>query len=188
MKGYWDSLQNVVIDRTPAELIGAIGIALVLSVTMTGLYQLGIRKVRDGVVLMTGLVVFACVISMAVAAGFLARSQYVNQGRFAPVVARRGSHRGRGGLEAHLARRLLALADRDKDGSLSAEEAADAAAAFTREAERTSRGPLAADALAEALRATVFPPPPSYEYQERYRSSPSLEAREHRGREVKRVD
>ena len=52
------------------------------------------------------------------------------------------------------------VADRDDDGILSADEAADAAARLVREADASGKGSLDSATLAHALRETIFPPHP----------------------------
>lgn len=157
MKTYWESLQDVLIDRSAPELVGALALALLVALAVTGLYQLAIRKIRDSVMLMTGLMLVGCAISMALAAGFVEHSRRMRRPQFSPSarIVTRPDPLVR--LPGQVAHRILALADRDADGFLSAEEAADAAAAFTRKAEEHSKGPLGVPELADALRETVLP-------------------------------
>jgi len=161
MLRYWEALKNALIDRSPQELIGAIAIALLVALVVTGLYELGRRKIKDGVMLMTGLVLLACVVSMALTAGFFTRK-------------RDASLRGpaAGAMYVHpwpepdrvalLARRVLERADRNGDGLLSDEEAADAAGRFVREGNINGTGPLNIESLTQALRASVLGLPPMF--------------------------
>ena len=189
MLRFWEGLKNVLIDRSAQELIVALTIALALSLVVTGLYNLGRRKIHDGVMLMTGLVLMACIVSMLLAAGFLTRSRNVYLRSIERDAATRGMRVRPGpGIELPLARWIFDLADRDQDGSLSDEEAADAASRFIRMNSKDRKQPLDAEALAQVLRANLLPPfepmppgrverPPMVNTQDRLRAPGSGRAR-----------
>lgn len=162
MLQYWEALKNALIDRSPQELIGAIAIALLVSLAVTGLYELGRRKIKDGVMLMTVLVLLACVASMAVTASFFARKRDASLRTTAPVGAMYVHPWPEPDRVALLARRVLERSDRNGDGLLSEEEAANAASRFVREGNMNGTGPLSLETLTQTLRANFVGLPPMF--------------------------
>jgi hypothetical protein len=66
---------EAVLDRSPDELIGAILAALVISAALAGVYAAARGKVRDRPLLVGGLILIACAVSMALAAGYLHQAE-----------------------------------------------------------------------------------------------------------------
>jgi hypothetical protein len=154
MRAYWHSLQDALIDRTPAQWIGAIALAVVLALAATGLYHLLIHKVRDSVMLMTGVVVLACAVAMALTAGFLREQRRLVYGvRVSPPHMMAAWARAHGEPDARQTRRLFERADADHDGILSTAEASAAAAALLQESTRDTNGRVAGDRLGDVLQA-----------------------------------
>jgi hypothetical protein len=71
MAAYFEALENAIVDRSPDELVGAVIIALALSLAFAGLYCLGRRKARDELVSIIALMIVANLVSMAVGAGYV---------------------------------------------------------------------------------------------------------------------
>ena len=96
MADFFVSLGNVIVDRSPDELIGAVIIALALSLAMAGVYCIGRRNIRENVMPMIVLMLVANLISMAVGAGYLAhvRKKVAGRSLHAPAI---GSVDGIGG-------------------------------------------------------------------------------------------
>lgn len=162
MLQYWEAVQNALIDRSAQELIGAMAVALILSLIVTGLYNLGRRKIQDGVMLMTVLVLLACVVAMTLTAGFFTRRRDGSLRRTGPAAGFYGHPWAEPDRASMLAQWLLERADRDRDGRLSEEEAAGAAARFIREGNTEGTGPLNLEGLTYALRTNSIVPPPAW--------------------------
>jgi hypothetical protein len=156
MREFLSSIYDALVDRSPQELIGAILIALTISMATAGLFILLRRKVSDSLTLLTGLTLLASTTSMALAAGYVLPSHRHARGE--AIGPARPPHWPPPVPERYLVRRIIEVADRDDDGILSADEAADAAARLVREADASGKGSLDSATLAHALRETIFPP------------------------------
>ena len=161
MLDFFHSSLDAIVDRSPKELIGAIMISLALSLAFTGLYALRRRKTSDRLTLMVVLGLSTNVVAMIVVLGYFTHAQNLKMKAVESV-----SHMGppewrRNGLELHLSQRILDMADRDKDGSISSQEATDAAALFVQTTTSTSGQSRRLDVstLAEVMRGTLMPPP-----------------------------
>lgn len=176
MLSFFTSVQNMVIDRSTDELIGALMVALGLSLTMTGIYALGRRKVSDASVLMSVLMLLANAASMALAAGYVFHAE-----RGGVVVAQRGAsqpmawqptpygphhgpYAGPRGLwtypsgfhrEGPPPPQIFEAADTDHDGRLTPEEAA----LFVEKADTKGEGSVDRKDFAIALGHRIPPPP-----------------------------
>lgn len=157
MDRYLESTVNMILDRSPEGLIGAILIALVLSLVVAGLYTLLHRRVSDASVLLTCLVLAANVAAMTIAGGYIQFARKgagrsgggpaFRDGRFLPGAGPRGPG---------MAGRILIAADANNDGVLSAEEAT---AAATRFVEEVGHGkPIDEETLRGAIRERLAPP------------------------------
>ena len=150
MSNYLDSLGNAVIDRSPAELIAAVIIALGLSLVLAGLDFLGRRKVRDALMPMIVLLIVANLASMAIAAGYFAY-----MGRLRGSSWMNKTPPGVPGADPGLmARRIFRAADKNRDGLLSTEEASVAAADFVRKVDTSGEGLIDTASLERALPAS----------------------------------
>ena len=69
MTEYLNLLGNAIVDRSPDELIGAVAIALTISLAMAGLYCIGRRKITENLLPVMVLMIVANLLSMAVGAG-----------------------------------------------------------------------------------------------------------------------
>ena len=142
MREYLQSMTDVLIDRSIEELVGAMMIALVLALVLAGFYALARRKMNDSPMLMIGLLLFASIMSMALAAGYIAndRQAFMPVPGSPPSTARRppsGFHAGPGGAPGRSpGLRIVMAADADNDGRLSPEEAAQ----FVLTADSSGRG------------------------------------------------
>ena len=151
MADYFASMVNAVVDRSPDELIGAILIALALSLAMAGLYYTGRRKVSENLMPMVVLMIVANLASMTFGAGYLARArkQHVDAARpiypSSPAVS-----------ERMLIDAIFRAADENRDGLLSGEEASVAADKFVRRHDSAGHGAIDARSLASALLAVEF--------------------------------
>jgi hypothetical protein len=151
---YLNLLGNAIIDRSPEELIGAVAIALTISLAMAGLYCIGRRKITENLLPMIVLMIVANLVSMAVGMGYFRvahkRMGYVEQEfqRRPPGVP--------GGSAEVAARWIFRTADSDHDGRLSEEEASLAAADFVRRMDPSGQGSINLRSLDTALQAAMF--------------------------------
>ena len=166
MTEYLQSLTDAVLDRTTEELLGAVMIALALALALAGLYALGRRKLKDPIMLMTGLMLFANLASMVVAAAYVvkARKDITSDGRnaaFPPLAGHLGhggppSNHGRpdGPPGSAVAFGIVKTADTNNDGKLSPDEAA----AFVRLADTSGKGSIDGHDLETALMRSLPEP------------------------------
>ena len=168
------SIVDVILDRSPEELIGGVLMALVLALGLSGLFHLIRRKVSDTSTLIICLALSSNLIAMTVAGAFVrykftggrpsARAMRSAEPQFAPP----GMHGGRSGF---IAGRILEEADLNGDGSLSSDEAVFAAARFVKESGDGEDGPLNEHQLRAAIWSRLghshgmmgmdWPPPPA---------------------------
>jgi hypothetical protein len=149
MYDFFSSLANAVVDRSADELIGAVIVALGISLAFAGLDFLGRRKVRDARMPMIVVMIGANLVSMAFAAGY-----FVHLRR-----SRANSQRERMEREPNrpyfvLVESTFRNADKNHDGLLSSEEASVAAAEFVRNVDTTGRGLIDAPSLENAITAS----------------------------------
>jgi hypothetical protein len=165
MYEFFSSLANAVVDRSADELIGAVIIALGISLAFAGLDFLGRRKVRDARMPMIVVMIGANLVSMAFAAGY-----FVHLRRSRANSVRERSEREPNRPFFVLVESTFRSADKNHDGLLSSEEASVAAAEFVRNADTTGRGSIDASALENAITTSSsyrarrpfggsFPPP-----------------------------
>ena len=121
------SIYDVVLDRSPEELLGAIGVAVALSMLFAGVFALLRRKVEDRVLLVIALMIVASVASMGLGAGYVTAGK--KHGPRLPFGTEEGSW-VRYSAPLNLSPRLMARCDADGDGRLSPTEASQAAAHF----------------------------------------------------------
>lgn len=146
MYDFFDSLTNVIVDRSADELIAAVMVALGLSLAFAGLDFLARRKAHEGRMLMIGLMIGANLCSMAIAAGYLV---HLRRSRGALASDRSQAQSVRPYLD--LVDSTFREADENRDGLLSSEEAAVAAAEFVRRVDPTGKGMINALSLEQAL-------------------------------------
>jgi hypothetical protein len=145
MNHFFQSLANVVLDRSADELIGAVLIALCLSLAFAGIDFLARRKNRDGRTLLIGLMIGANLSSMAIAAGYLT---HIRRSR-ATLPVERPQAQTRPYVA--LVDSIFRTADENRDGFLSSEEAATGAAEFVRRADPTGKGLIDPPSLEQAM-------------------------------------
>jgi hypothetical protein len=166
MYDFFSSLTNVVVDRSADELIGAVIVALGISLFFAGLDFLGRRKVRDTRMPMIVVMIGANLASMAFAAGYLV---HLRRSRAAWASERMDREPDRPYLV--LIESMFRNADKNHDGLLSSEEASVAAAEFLRNADAAGKGLVDPLTLENAITASsfyrgrrpvggTFPPPP----------------------------
>ena len=160
MLDFFHSSLDAIVDRSAKELIGAGMISLVLSLAFTGLYALRRRKTSDRFALMVVLGLGTNVVAMLVVLGYFTYAQNLKMKAVESVSHMRPQERRGNGLELHLSQRILDMADSDRDGSLSSQEATDAAALFVQTATSTSGQSRRLDVstLAELMRGALMPP------------------------------
>jgi hypothetical protein len=191
MLDFFRSSLDAIVDRSPKELIGAVMISLALSLAFTGLYALRRRKSSDRFTLMVVLSLGTNVAAMIIVVGYFTHAQNLKVKAVESVGHMWPQERRGNGLELHLSQRILDMADKDRDGSLSSQEATDAAAIFVQMATSTScqSRRLDVSTLAEVMRGTLMPslgpmgPPPLHpqfgqKAGSRYVSPVSIESRQ----------
>jgi hypothetical protein len=151
---YLTLMGNAIVDRSPEELIGAVAIALTISLAMAGLYSVGRRKTTTNLMPMIVLMIVANLISMAVGAGYfqlaLRKTGYLaHQPIMRPPV-------GPGGLNEFMVEWIFREADRNHDREITGEEASLAAANFLRRVDVTGKGTVDSRALDRALQGFMF--------------------------------
>lgn len=172
MNEFLGSTTNVIVDRTPDELIGAVLLAVIVALVVTGLYRVGRRKTKsdDNAVLITSLVLFANLVTMALAAGYVIHvrknfglSEPSRQSGMAfrgePIAGHQGSFVIRGAPPSIAPGpppvfSIVEAADTDQDGRLSPDEAA----FFVRTLDIESQGSIH---LLDIIRALEVRPMPS---------------------------
>jgi hypothetical protein len=157
MVAWFSSVVDVVVDLSPRELIGLIGVATILALATAGVCQWARRSKADATAVLAASILVANLIAMtmaglAVRQGFTARG-YPTESR--PAERPWGPPPDEAGPGVRLAARILAEADRDGDGRLSPEEAATAADRFIRQSSDEA-GPDA-EALGRALNRRLRP-------------------------------
>jgi hypothetical protein len=151
---YLNRLGNAIVDRSPEELIGAVAVALTISLAMAGLYCIGRRKITENLLPMIVLMIVANLVSMAVGMGYF-RVAHKKMGYVERELQRRPPG-GPGGSAEVAARWIFRTADSDHDGRLSEEEASLAAADFVRWMDPSGQGSINLRSLDTALQATMF--------------------------------
>lgn len=164
MGRYASSVVNLLIDRKPDELIGAILLALILSLLLSGVYSVWRRKASDPTLLLTCLALVVNLVGMILAGGLVnmwweKAKQQQPPVRSAFMPGDRPPMPPGEGRSILLARRIVEAADADHNGEITPEEAAAAAAAFIRQAEKDVGHTLDEPALRDALRGQLGPPP-----------------------------
>jgi hypothetical protein len=152
------SIVDVVVDRSPEELIGCVLTALVLALGLAGLFLLLRRKASDPSTLIICLALGSNLVAMTVAGAYvryrLIGGRESNPGL--PPPGARFEHQREFRITT-MADRILRAADRDADGFLTADEAASAAAQFVKEADEDGDGQVDEERLRVAL-WTRMPP------------------------------
>jgi hypothetical protein len=163
---------DILLDIKPGDLIGAVMIALTLALAMTGLYALRRKKMGEPMIVLIVLMLCANVTSMALAAGYLAktwRAEMRSPNDSARAALRRppaspvgpdhpwrhpGGHPGPppGGPPVS---QIFAVADADRNGRLTPEEAA----LFVRAADSNGTGSVDVGAFYAAVRGHLSSPP-----------------------------
>jgi hypothetical protein len=157
MTGYFHAVLEIVADRSPDELVGALLVALVVSLVMTGLYGLVRKKVNDPLILMCSLMIVVSVASMATSAGYLRHAAQRKRGNVPPGAAYQPVPAyGRG---SQLARRIFEAADTNGDGKLSESEASKSAALFVQTLDPSGKGLVDEDTVRTAIRERLSLPP-----------------------------
>jgi len=152
------SIVDVVLDRSPEELIGCVLTALVLALGLSGLFLLLRRKVSDTSTLIICLALGSNLIAMTVAGAYIRYK--LTGGRQSNVESLPPGARSEQQREFRItmmANRILRVADRDADGFLTVDEAASAAAQFVKEADEGGDGELDEERLRVALWSRMGP-------------------------------
>lgn len=147
----FDSLANVILDRSPDELIGAVIVALGLSLAFAGVDFLARRKLGEARMLTVGLMIGANLISMCVAAGYL-----VHMTRMRSTKATEQARMAATRPYLVLVESTFRAADKNQDGLLSSDEASFAAAEFVRRVDPTGKGMVDPFSLEQSLSLSGF--------------------------------
>jgi hypothetical protein len=143
---FFQTTGNVLLDRSPDEMIAAVIVALAFSLVMAGLVAFRRKSIRENLMPIVVVMLVANLASMAVAAGYVAFARK-NSTR-----TMRGSHFGEmTGDESIWVEGIFRAADLNRDGRLSHEEAALAADDFIRNADPSGRGAIDPRALGHVL-------------------------------------
>lgn len=158
MAAYLQTIYDLLFDLPAQVIIGGVMVGLVLSLILTGLYILLRRKAAEPMTLMAFLMLVGCTLSMAMAAG------YMRYSRAARGIVGRGFYPAYRALPpvgpaTFLSNRILSVADIDRDGRLSHEEASQAVVQFMQEADAERKGSLDSPTLDRAIWDRLGPPP-----------------------------
>jgi hypothetical protein len=151
MHDFFVALGNAIVDRSADELIGAVIVAMGLSLAFAGLDFIARRKMQENRMPMIVLMIGANLVSMAFAAGYIVHHR---KARGASASERNQLASAR--LEPILVESIFRVADKNDDGQLSTEEAAVAAAEFVRRADPTGNGSVDVPTLEHALPSGGF--------------------------------
>jgi hypothetical protein len=153
------SAVDFLLGRPPEEWIGALVVALLLSVMLLGVYNLCRRKMKDASMLLT---VAALIVNLA---GMVIAATYVG---LTGIGASSATQAGTGeavSLNAladmlidGMASRILNGADADHNGRLSADEAAAAADGFIKRIDAEEKKPVDMRVLGAVLKRRIKPP------------------------------
>ena len=173
-----DSYLNLLLDRSSNEWVGALLIALFLSLALVGVHMACRRflKLKDETAPLVGLGMIAVFVGMLIAGAYVdlaerkpalsaadggaatgagpARGPGGPGGGGGPGSGRGG---GPGGFTTRLSSAIIDSADTDHDGALSADEAASAAAKFVKEGGKDGKDKIDREALQALIRERTRP-------------------------------
>jgi hypothetical protein len=160
MRPYLESVINVMLDRKPEEWIEGIVVALFLALALAGASGALRRwkKAADETMLLVVPAIVVIFTGMVMAAGYV---QLMSKRAARPtefVIPQGRPFRGPEGGSSRMADLILEAADADRDGRISTDEAATAAARFVKEAEVNGKSALDREALTTSLREHLRPP------------------------------
>jgi hypothetical protein len=160
---YVTSTLDLILARSPEEVIGAILLASLMSVVTATLYSLSRRKLGDPTMLLAGMMLLVSVTSMVLAAGYVARGMKDTAfpGPGTSFQSFDNPPPGGFGPGLTLAPQIMRLFDTDHDGRLSPREAAGAAEGLVREADLNKQGYLDVGGLSGAISRRMEVPPGS---------------------------
>lgn len=156
------SIVDVIVDRSPEELIGGVLIALVFALGLSGLFHLLRHKVSDTSTLIICLALSSNLVAMTAGAAFIrykftgGRAQGSRSRSPEPPMPPPGMPGSRTGF---MAGRILEAADLNGDRFLSSEEAGFAAAQFVKEVGEGGDSPIDEGRLRMAIAARFMSPP-----------------------------
>jgi hypothetical protein len=163
MRPLFRSIAEGLMERTAEELIAGVFLALLLALAAGGAHTLARRKVKDTAMLVTILGLVANLVGIVLAAAYIRMD--VHRPAPAPSAgARGGEARLRptiGQIQSlaaeAIARGVFEAADSDRDGRLSADEAAAASTRYLRAAEARAGRPVDRDVIAAEVRDLARP-------------------------------
>lgn len=162
MMRYVDGVVDLLLERTPGELISSIFVALVLAFVLAGLFSAWRRKTSDAILLLTCLALVVNLAGMLFSASYVRLSWTAPSGSertFSPPSPSHFHHPGPPiGRAASFLRDAFGMADADRDGWLSVDEAATAAAKFVKEADESGKGAVDLQELVASIHHR-YPPP-----------------------------
>jgi|GEM_PF-3951278 len=158
MMNFLHSVYESLVDKSPQHMVMALFLALAGALVVAQLYFFVSRKVADPQVVLTGMMVFALALAAALGIGFERYSREISA-RNIPASFQQVRRHQHSNIEWQIARRILEVADSDKDGRLSPEEASQAAAKHVREASSFDDTDAAnIRALTHLVRYATMPP------------------------------
>ncbi len=165
MKMLLHSLEEMILDRSAEELIGALLIAFVLAGAGSGIYCLSRRRVSDQFTLMVGLMCAANVIAMAMAASFMAKTLSTEEFHRPGPIHFSFDHALGGdiGIDKNQmmlmtqAKLIIASADKNGDSRLSTDEAAQVAVQLVRDVDQDHVGSIDAQTLSKTVTQRTNP-------------------------------
>jgi hypothetical protein len=160
MSRFWESSIDVVLERSPEELIGGLLVALVLALSLAGVFAMLRRKTADSTVLLAVLAIVFNLAGMLVAAGYIRETRPGARRRAAAeqTVNQVTPERVADTMIEGMCFRILVAADVDHDGRLSPIEASAAAERLIRGIEDDRKHTVDFRALADVIRQRIKPP------------------------------
>ncbi len=159
MKVFLDAVYESLVDKSPQHIVMALFLALAGGLIVAQLYHFLSRKAADPQVVLTGLVIFFLALAAVLGIGFerYTRDLTFSKNAVVPLAnARRHPHSN---IDFQIVRRILEIADTDKDGRLSPEEASEAAGLQVREAVRPNSESVDFRTLMHLVHYSLMPNP-----------------------------
>ena len=165
MKNFLIATFDALLDMSPETIIAGVVMALLLTLPIAGVYAALRRVGKEPAMILMALAIVANVLGMVVASGY-ARSALtgrINRGSIRSGMPRDGGPpfgaphwpeggRGEGPRSTMMASLIFEDADVNRDGSLSADEAAAAASEFVKSVAGQDRDSIDSATLGESLR------------------------------------
>ncbi|WP_422931185.1 hypothetical protein [Singulisphaera sp. PoT] len=164
MTVFLNSLYESLVDKSPQHLVMALFAALAGALVLSQIYFFVSKKVSDPQVVLTGVMIFAMAFATVIGVGLeryardLATFKNIAPASYQQH-ARRTPHSS---FDVQIVRRIMEVADTDRDGRLSPQEAALAASKNVRDANTQPSDSDSIDfrTLTRLVRVSIMAPPP----------------------------